>query len=109
MHRISFVRWLVTCGLMLGVLLGSSNRTLAAVTPNIARLANQGMLLSNFHVAAYCAPTRSMLLTGVDNHIVGLGNMVELLSDNQSGKPGYEGYLNGRAATLATVLHDAGY
>ena len=78
-------------------------------TPNIARLANQGMMLSNFHVAAYCAPTRSMLLTGVDNHLIGLGNMIELVADNQRGKPGYEGFLNGRAATLATLLHDAGY
>lgn len=78
-------------------------------TPNIARLADQGMTLSNFHVAAYCAPTRSMLLTGVDNHIVGLGNMIELTADNQRGKPGYEGYLNGRAATIATKLRNAGY
>jgi arylsulfatase len=78
-------------------------------TPNIARLAAQGMMLSDFHVAAYCAPTRSMLLTGVDNHIVGLGNMIELRADNQVGKPGCEGYLNGRAATLATLLGKAGY
>ena len=78
-------------------------------TPNIARLADQGVMFSDFHVAAYCAPTRSMLLTGVDNHIVGLGNMIELAADNQRGKPGYEGYLNGRAATLATLLRSAGY
>src|SRR5579871_3330527 len=78
-------------------------------TPNLARLADQGTLLSNFHVAAYCAPTRSMLLTGMDNHVVGLGNMIELVADNQSCKPGYEGALNGRAATIATILHGAGY
>lgn len=30
-------------------------------------------------------------MTRLDNHIVGLGNMVELLADNQRGKPGYEG------------------
>jgi arylsulfatase len=78
-------------------------------TPNLARLADQGMMLTNFHVAAYCAPTRSMLMTGVDNHIAGFGNMIELTADNQRGKPGYEGYLNGRAATLATILRDAGY
>jgi arylsulfatase len=78
-------------------------------TPNLARLANQGALFSDFHVAAYCAPTRGMLLTGVDNHLIGLGNMIELAADNQRGQPGYEGYLNGRAATLATILHDAGY
>jgi arylsulfatase len=78
-------------------------------TPNINRLANQGYQFLNFHVGSMCAPTRSMLMTGVDNHVVGLGNMVELLSDNQRGKLGYEGKLNGRAATIATLLHDAGY
>lgn len=50
-----------------------------------------------------------MLVTGVDNHLVGLGNMIELAADNQIGKPGYEGYLNGRAATLASLLRNAGY
>jgi arylsulfatase len=78
-------------------------------TPNLARLASQGVMFTDFHVAAYCAPTRSMVMTGVDNHIVGLGNMIELAADNQRGKPGYEGYLNGRAATIATILHEAGY
>jgi len=78
-------------------------------TPNLNRLAGQGYQFLNFHVGAMCAPTRSMLMTGVDNHVVGLGNMVELLADNQRGKPGYEGRLNGRAATIATLLHDAGY
>jgi arylsulfatase A-like enzyme len=78
-------------------------------TPSIQRLADQGMQFTDFHVAAYCAPTRSMLLTGADNHRVGLGNMIELAADNQRGKPGYEGYLNGRAPTLATLLQQAGY
>ncbi len=78
-------------------------------TPNIARLAYQGAMFTNFHVAAYCTPTRAMLLTGADNHLIGFGNMIELAADNQRGKPGYEGYLNGRAATLATLLREAGY
>jgi hypothetical protein len=34
-----------------------------------------------------------MLMTGADNHVVGLGNMIELAADNQVGRPGYEGYL----------------
>ena len=78
-------------------------------TPNINRLANQGFQFLNFHVGSMCAPTRSMLMTGVDNHIVGLGNMTELVADNQRGQPGYEGRLNGKAATIATVLRNAGY
>ena len=78
-------------------------------TPNLNRLANQGYQFLNFHVGSMCAPTRSMLMTGMDNHAVGLGNMVELLSDNQRGKPGYEGRLNGRGVTIATMLRNAGY
>ena len=78
-------------------------------TPNINRLASQGYQFLNFHVGSMCAPTRSMLMTGMDNHVVGLGNMAELVADNQRGKPGYEGRLNGRAVTIATMLRDAGY
>src|SRR5579871_3840875 len=63
-------------------------------TPNIANLASQGAMFTNFHVAPTCTPTRAMLMTGRDNHDVGVGNMRELLADNQYGKPGYEGALN---------------
>jgi arylsulfatase len=78
-------------------------------TPNLNRLASHGLQFLNFHVGSMCAPTRSMLMTGMDNHVVGLGNMVELVADNQRGKPGYEGRLNGRAVTIATMLRDTGY
>ena len=50
-----------------------------------------------------------MLLTGVDNHIAGLGNMAEFLGPEQKGKPGYEGHLNNRVVTVASVLRDSGY
>jgi len=78
-------------------------------TPNIDRLAAQGVRFTDFHTSAYCAPTRGMLMTGADNHVVGFGNMAELLADNQIGKPGYEGALNGRAPTVAAILNKAGY
>ena len=78
-------------------------------TPNLDKLAYDGMRLTNFYTAPTCSPTRAMLLTGVDNHLVGLGNMHEELSPNQKGQPGYEGYLNSRAASLAEVLGEAGY
>ena len=63
-------------------------------TPNIDQLAAEGLQFTNFHVAATCSPTRSMLMTGVDNHLVGMGNMKEIMADNQKGKPGYEGWWN---------------
>jgi arylsulfatase A-like enzyme len=78
-------------------------------TPNIDKLASQGMSFTNFHVGAACAPTRTMLMTGVDNHRAGMGNMLEIQADNQFGKPGYEGHLNDKVVTVATRLKDAGY
>lgn len=78
-------------------------------TPNLDALAAEGVLFSNFHVAATCSPTRAMLLTGADNHRAGIGNMGEFLTEAQRGKPGYEGHLNRRFATLAEHLRDAGY
>ncbi len=78
-------------------------------TPNIDALANAGILLTNFHTAPTCSPTRSMLLSGVDSHIAGLGNMFEELAPNQKDKPGYEGYLHERVAPLPAIFQDAGY
>ncbi|MGE8190037.1 arylsulfatase [Pseudomonas sp. NPDC086278] len=78
-------------------------------TPNIDTLAREGVRFSDFHVTASCSPTRSMLLTGVDNHRNGVGNMPETMPDEHLGKPGYSGVLNDNAITVATQLRDAGY
>lgn len=78
-------------------------------TPNLDAIARRGVRLTGFHTAPTCSPTRSMLLTGLDNHEVGLGTMAEALTPAQTGQPGYEGYLNDRAATVAEILRDAGY
>jgi len=78
-------------------------------TPNIDALAKQGVKFTDFHVSVSCSPTRSMLLSGTDNHLAGLGNMGEMLAPEQRGKPGYEGHLNDRVASLAEVLSTGGY
>ena len=78
-------------------------------TPRLDQLAYAGLRMTNFHTAAACSPTRAMLMTGTDHHVAGLGNMKELLTPRQRGKPGYEGHLNDRVVTLAEVLRDAGY
>ena len=77
--------------------------------PNVDRLAAGGVKFSNYHAAATCSPTRSMLLTGVDNHFTGMGNMIEIMADNQFDQPGYEGYMGDKVVTVATLLKDAGY
>ena len=78
-------------------------------TPNLDALAFTGARLTNFYTTPTCSPTRAMLMTGADNHLVGLGNMAEAITPNQKGKPGYEGYLNNKAITLPTVFAGAGY
>ena len=78
-------------------------------TPNLDALAASGVKLTQFYVAPTCSPTRSMLLSGTDSHLAGLGNMAYELRANQQGNPGYEGYLNFRVAALPELLYDAGY
>lgn len=78
-------------------------------TPNLDDLAARGVILTNYYTAPTCSVSRSMLMSGADNHIAGLGNMAETLADNQMGLPGYEGYLNSRVRTIAEVLKSAGY
>ncbi len=78
-------------------------------TPHIDALAQRGMRFSNFHVAASCSPTRAMLLTGVDNHRNGVGNLREAMPRAHLGKPGYLGSLDSKVVTVASLLQDGGY
>jgi arylsulfatase A-like enzyme len=80
-------------------------------TPNLDNLAKSGLRLTGFHTASACSPTRSMLLSGTDNHLAGLGQMAETIRAHEvyQGHPGYEGVLNDRVAALPEILQDAGY
>lgn len=78
-------------------------------TPHIDALARRGTRFTNFHAAASCSPTRSMLLTGVDNHLNGVGNLREAMPREHLGRPGYLGSLSHNVVTLATLLQDSGY
>ncbi|KAI9727386.1 MAG: hypothetical protein M1834_008457 [Cirrosporium novae-zelandiae] len=82
-------------------------------TPNVDALASSpsGLRFTDFHTAALCSPTRSMLLTGTDHHIAGLGQLAEFIrrSPSHNGQPGHEGYLNDRVVTFPQLMKDAGY
>jgi arylsulfatase len=78
-------------------------------TPNLDALANEGRLLSDYHTAPTCSPTRSQLISGTDHHLAGIGAMAELTPSHLKGQPGYEGYLNERSLSIAEVLRDNGY
>jgi arylsulfatase A-like enzyme len=77
-------------------------------TPNIDALAASGRILTDHHAGFTCAPTRSMLISGTDHHLVGLGRM-GAGTGPQAGQPGYEGFLNDRALSIAELLRDGGY
>lgn len=78
-------------------------------TPNIDALAQSGVRFTNFYTNASCSPTRSVMLSGVDMHLNGLGNMDEYTAPNQVGKEGYEGHLNNKVVAFPQLLKDAGY
>ncbi|MCO8045944.1 arylsulfatase [Acinetobacter bohemicus] len=78
-------------------------------TPNLKKLAKDGAVLTNFYTGPTCSVTRSMLLTGNDNHQAGFGMMTEHIQPEQKGKLGYEGRLNNRVMTLAEILKTKGY
>ncbi|MEN9631372.1 MAG: hypothetical protein RJA10_4600, partial [Pseudomonadota bacterium] len=78
-------------------------------TPHLDELAQRGLRFSNFHVAASCSPTRSMLLTGVDHHKNGHGNLRETLPREHRNQPGYGGTLTSNVVTVAQLLQAGGY
>jgi len=78
-------------------------------TPTLDNLAQEGLRLTNFHVLPSCSPTRSVLFSGTDNHVAGLGTMGEFKTPEMEGHPGYAGYLNFEVAALPEVLKAEGY
>jgi arylsulfatase len=74
-------------------------------TPNLDRLAREGLRYNRFHTTAICSPTRAALLTGRNHHHVGTG----MLSDAPLGYPGYDGIIPKADATIAKTLSLNGY
>lgn len=74
-------------------------------TPNIDRLAADGLRYTNFHVTALCSPTRAALLTGRNHHSVGMRS----LANFNTGYPNMRGHISNHAATIAELLRDEGY
>ncbi|MGM9509113.1 arylsulfatase [Larkinella sp. GY13] len=73
-------------------------------TPNLDRLASEGLRLREFYNNAICAPTRASLITGQYPHKAGIGYFNVNL-----GIPAYQGFLNKPSLTFGEVLKQAGY
>ena len=74
-------------------------------TPNIDRLADNGLRYNSFHVTSLCGPTRASLVTGRNHHAVGMGIGPEVPMEFA----GYTGRIPKSAGTLPRLLRDAGY
>ena len=73
-------------------------------TPNLDRLAKNGLRFTQFYNTGRCCPTRASLLTGTYPHQAGIGHMM-----NDTGLPGYKGDLGTDVQTIAEVLKPAKY
>ncbi|MDC0010926.1 arylsulfatase [Porticoccaceae bacterium] len=80
-----------------------------AKMPAIQTLAERGIKFSNYHTSPLCAPSRAMLLTGIDNHRTGIATIPEVLTANQAGQPGYSMFLEPGVRTLADRLKAEDY
>lgn len=82
-------------------------------TPALDNLAKEGVRFTNFYVLPTCSPTRSVLLSGMDNHRAGIGIMGEFITDEFRRRTdfhnGYAGYLNFEVAALPEILKAGGY
>lgn len=76
-----------------------------AATPDLDRLASEGLRYNRFHTTALCSPTRAALLTGRNHHQAGFGVVIE----TARGYPGYNGYWRKDTVSVAEVLRRNGY
>jgi arylsulfatase A-like enzyme len=74
-------------------------------TPNIKRIAANGLNYTNFHTTALCSPTRACLLTGRNHTTNGMACICELTT----GFPGSNGHIPYECATIAEVLGERGW
>ena len=78
-------------------------------TPHIDGLAAGGLQFMQFYNAGRCCPTRASLMTGLHPHQVGIGHMTEPPDRPLGFEGAYQGHLNDRCTTIASVLKSAGY
>ena len=74
-------------------------------SPNMEKLAAQGLRYNRFQPTALCSPTRAALLTGRNHHMAGTGVITEI----STGYDGYTGIIPKSAGTAAEILRQNGY
>lgn len=81
-------------------------------TPNLTKLADNGIRLTQFYNTGRCCPTRASLMTGCYPHQAGIGHMTnspESPGYHNYGVPEYQGFLSKNTVTIAEALKQNGY
>ena len=73
--------------------------------PVMQRLADNGLMYTQWHTTALCSPTRSCFLTGRNHHV----NRFAAITEGSNGFPGAAARLPAQCATIGQVLQDNGY
>jgi arylsulfatase len=73
--------------------------------PTLQKLADNGLMYSQWHTTALCSPSRSTLLTGRNHHLNGMAAITE----TASGFPGSNCRLPAECATVGQILQDSGW
>ncbi|MBW1743320.1 MAG: arylsulfatase [Deltaproteobacteria bacterium] len=74
-------------------------------TPNLDKLASNGLIYNRFHTTSMCSPTRAALMTGRNAHMVGSG----VVTNFATGFPGYNAEIPKSAATIGRILTGNGF
>jgi arylsulfatase A-like enzyme len=74
-------------------------------TPNIDKLAHNGLLYTNMHTTALCSPSRSCFLTGRNHH----SNGMSCITEGAVGFPGSNGAIPFENGFLSEILLGQGY
>ena len=74
-------------------------------TPQLDKLAAQGLRYNNFHTTAICGPSRAALITGRNHHNAGSG----FLAEWATGFPSYNNMIPKNTATIGATLRGNGY
>jgi arylsulfatase A-like enzyme len=81
-------------------------------TPNMEKLAQQGVRFTNFYAHSVCSPTRTSILTGQNSARHGVTNWIRSESNNRTefGPTNWNWKgLNRESVTLPRILQQAGY
>jgi len=73
--------------------------------PTLQKLADNGLIYSQWHTTALCSPTRSTCLTGRNHHLNGMS----CITEGSNGFPGANARIPEACASVAQILQEGGW